>query len=126
MMKSATYACFSAILISSLMLGACGTDPGAKGDRIEISGSPMPSPFHVGDTSEYWKTDRTTVSATARESTEKNYGYFHLVSSDTTVVKIYSRQALVGVAPGTAQVTARDEKSDLVSESSVKVTIVSR
>jgi hypothetical protein len=100
----------------------CGTEPKAKGDRLEITGSPLPSPFRVGDTSGLWTASKTVILPTGRADKTSDYRSFHLVSSDSAVVGVTGR-LLVGRSPGTAKIGAEDDKSALVSESRIEVTV---
>jgi hypothetical protein len=100
----------------------CGTEP-REGDKLEFTGTPLPSPFRVGDTSGLWTASRTVILPTGRADKVSNYVNFHLVSSDTAVVAVVSGRLLVARAPGTAQVTGEDDRSDLVTEAPVPVTV---
>lgn len=104
-------------------LAGCGTDPHAKRNTLEISSSPVPIPFVVGDTSGLWTTTKTVIQPNGRSEPVKNYPYFHLVSSDTEIVGVAEGLFLVARKPGNADISAKDDKSDLVSETSVKVTV---
>jgi hypothetical protein len=104
----------------------CGTEPKAKGDKLEITGSPLPSPFRVGDTSGLWTASKTVILPTGRAEKTSNYEFFELVSSDSTVVGVAAGRLLVGRSPGTAQVGASDNRSGLSSESTIEVTVIAR
>jgi hypothetical protein len=106
------------------LLAACGTDPHGKRDKLEITGSSLPSPFHVGDTSGLWTASKTVILATGKSDKTADYVSFHLVSSDTGVVGVVQGRFVAGRAAGSAEVYAKDDKSDLTSESPVTVTVV--
>jgi hypothetical protein len=117
---------FALIPIALAFWSGCGTEPKDKGEKLELTASPMPSPFRVGDTSGLWTASKTVILPTGRADKVSNYLDFHLVSSDTNVVSVVSGRLLAGRSPGTAQVNAQDDRSDLVSESSVTVVISAR
>lgn len=114
---------FALIALALGLWTGCGTEPKDKGEKLELTASPMPSPFRVGDTSGLWTASKTVVLPTGRSEKVPNYLNFHLVSSDSNVVSVISARLLVGRSAGTAQVKAEDDRSDLASESSVTVTI---
>lgn len=114
---------FALVLLALACWSGCGTEPKPKSDRLEITGSPVPSPFRVGDTSGLWTASRTVVLKTGRSETTNNYEYFSLVSSDSNVVGVAAGRLLVGRSPGSVQVTAVDNRSDLASESGIQVTV---
>lgn len=120
MRKRPAFACISLALS---LLSGCGTEPSKSGGKLEFTASPVPDPFLVGDTSGLWSASRTVILATGRADKTSDYPYFHLVSSDTDVVGVANGRFLVGRKAGSAQITAEDDRSDLVSESSVKVTV---
>jgi hypothetical protein len=64
------------------------------------------------------------ILSNGRESPTRNYPSFHIESTDTTVAAVVLGRLLVARKPGTAEITAHDDKSELASESSVKVTVV--
>lgn len=103
----------------------CGTDPHTNGSTLDIETVPTLSSFHVGDTSGFWIVSKTEVLATGRSQKTDNYPTFHLVSSDTTMVGIVQDgRRVTARKEGSAEVKAVDDKSDLVSQSSVKVTVI--
>lgn len=112
----------SAAALAYLVAG-CATDTETPRDKLVITGPTIPSPFKVGDTTGLWTADKTVILPTGREDKKKDYQSFHLESSDTLVAAIARERLVVGRKPGTAQITARDDKQDLVSESSVTVTV---
>jgi hypothetical protein len=103
-------------------LMGCGTDP-QKGDTLDIESSPLPSPFRVNDTSSFWIVSKTVILANGQSNKTADYSAYQLVSSDTTVVGVFEDKRLVGRKPGTAVVKATDNKSNLVSQTSVNVTV---
>jgi hypothetical protein len=106
-------------------LSGCGTDPHSNGSTLDLETVPTLSSFHVGDTSGFWIVSKTEVLATGRSQTTDNYPTFHLVSSDTTVVGILQDgRRITALKEGSAEVKALDNKSDLVSQTSVKVTVL--
>lgn len=111
------------LLASLAAVSGCGTDPHSKGDSLDIESSPLPSPFRVGDTSSFWIISKTVILATGRTDKTADYSSYRLVSSDTTVVGVFEGKRLVGRKAGSADVKALDDKSNLVSQSSVKVTV---
>lgn len=115
---------YPALAALALLAIGCGTDPQAKADKLEFTGTPVPSPFVVGDTSGLWTASKTTIGSNGRANTIDDYTTFTLVSSDPGVVDVVDMRFLVAVKAGSADVSARDNRSDLTSESSVKVTVV--
>ncbi len=120
------FAVFSTMAAMAALLAACATDPQTNKEHLDIKDTGLPTAFHVGDTSGLWTASRTTLTATGREETQNDYPSFHLKSSDSTVVAIAKQRFVVGIKEGTAQVTARDDKSTLVSEAAVTVTVVAK
>ena len=114
---------FAAIPLALCCWLGCGTEPKDKGDKLELTASPVPSPFRVGDTSGLWTASKTLIRTTGRAEKISYYTDFHLVVSDTGVAEVVAGRLLVGRKPGTIQVHAKDDRSDLVSESSVTVTV---
>ena len=110
--------------LPAALFTGCATDPQGNKEHLDIKDTGLPAAFHVGDTSGLWTASRTTLSATGREETQNAYPSFHLISSDTSVAVVAKERFVVGRAVGTAQVTARDDKSKLVSESAVTVTVI--
>src|SRR5690349_13900126 len=92
---------------------AC-SQPGRTGPKLTIE-SDAPLTLAVGDTSDVLIVSKVTVDANGRETTDSDYGKFKLVSSDTSVAKIVDSRRVLGVAAGTANVTADDDRSSLVS-----------
>jgi hypothetical protein len=117
---------FVLLPLALVIWSGCGTEPKDKGDKLELTASPMPSPFYVGDTSGLWTASKTVIRTDGRAEKTSNYVSFHLVSSDSNVVSVASGRLLVGRSPGTAQVSAGDDRSDLASESGITVTITAR
>lgn len=113
---------FAAVL--AILAAGC-TESESPRDKLVITGPKLPSVFKVGDTTDLWTADKTVILSNGRESTQKAYQSFHLESSDTTVAAIARERMVVGRKAGTAQINARDDKQELVSESSVTVTVVS-
>ncbi|MBW8889059.1 MAG: hypothetical protein JF616_15000 [Fibrobacteres bacterium] len=114
---------FAAFLLGGLTaLAGCGTEP-QKGDSLDIESSPLPAPFRVGDTSSFWIVSKTVILANGKTSKTADYSAYRLVSSDTTVVGVFEDKRLVGRKAGTAEVKATDTKSNLVSQTSVNVTV---
>ena len=107
--------------LSAAILG-CGTET-QKGDSLDIERSPLPTPFHIGDTSSFWTISKTVIQADGRSNVTGDYSSYRLVSSDTTVVGVFEEMRLVGRKAGSAEVTARDNKSNLVSQTSVTVNV---
>lgn len=108
---------------AALLAAGCATETESPRNKLVITGSALPSPFRVGDTSGLWTADKTVILANGREDLQTNYPSFRLESSDTTVVGIVRERMVVGRNKGTAEITARDTKAELVSESSVTVTV---
>lgn len=118
------HALFAAFLLAGLTaLTACGTDP-QKGDTLDIESSPLPSAFHVGDTSSFWIVSKTVILANGKTDKTADYSYYSLASSDTTVVGVFEGKRLVGRKAGSAVVKAVDDKSKLESQTPVTVTVV--
>jgi hypothetical protein len=126
MRKALPFALITLIALASGFWSGCGTEPKDKGEKLELTASPMPSPFRVGDTSGLWTASKTVILPTGRSEKVSNYLDFHLVSSDTNVVSVVSGRLLVGRSAGTAQVGAADDRSDLATESAIPVTIIAR
>lgn len=101
-------------------LSGCATEPQKDRNKLEF-GSNSTS-LQVGDTSDLWKVSRTIIESNGRED-KKEYTYFHLVSSDTTVASVIRNQQLVGRAPGEVSITALDDKTTLKTETAIKVTV---
>ena len=109
--------------LPAILISACATDPEKKSENLTVTSMGLPAAFHPGDTSGLWTANRTTLSATGRELTDKNYAPFHLESSDTSIVAVVKERFVTARKPGTAQVTAYDDKSALKSEAAA-VTVV--
>jgi len=121
------HAVLAALVLTSLTaISGCGTDPHAKGDTLDIEASPLPSPFRVDDTSSFWTISKTVILPNGRPDKASDYFSYRLVSSDTAVVGIVEDKRLVGRKEGTAEVKAIDTKSNLVSQTSVAVTVSAR
>jgi hypothetical protein len=117
----------AALVLTALMgMLGCGTDPHAKGDTLDIEASPLPSAFRVGDTSSFWTISKTVILANGRPDRNPDYFSYRLASSDTNVVGIVEDKRLVGRKEGSAEVKAIDTKSNLVSQTSVTVTVSAR
>ena len=110
------------LIAGSIALTGCGTEA-QKGDTLDIESSPLPSSFRVGDTSSFWIISKTVILANGQTSKTADYSSYRLVSSDTTVVGVFEDKRLVGRKAGTAEVKALDNKSSLVSQTSVNVTV---
>ncbi len=111
------------LFILAAAASGCGTDPHAKRDKLEITSSPVPIPFRAGDTSGLWTAAKTVIGTNGRSTEIDPYPSFRLVSSDSDGVGVADGRFVVARKPGSAEVTARDEKSDLASEASVTVTV---
>jgi hypothetical protein len=107
----------------ALAFAAFGCDEEQPKNKLVIESPASPLSLHVGDTSDVIKTSRTTIDAQGRENTESNYGYFSLASSDTNVAVIVQSTRVLARAPGEAIVGAGDDKSNLVSENKLTVTV---
>jgi hypothetical protein len=103
-------------LAAATALIGCGTEPDKKGDSLEITASPLPSPFRVGDTSGFWLGSKTVILTNGSARTTDDYPSFHLVASDTTVVGVVDDRRLIGRKEGTTEVRAVDNKSSLKSD----------
>lgn len=110
------------MLAAAALLWGCGTEETPR-NKLVITGPSMASPLKVGDTTGLWTADKTVIESNGRESTAKGYQSFRLESSDTTVAAISRDRMVVGRKAGTADIIARDDKSSLVSENTVKVTV---
>ncbi|GEM_PF-3697926 len=115
------------ILAAGMMglgLMGCTTDPASNKDKLEFGTTA--STLTVGETSALWSASRTIVDANGRTNTNNNYGFFHLESSDTNVASVVLAKQLVGRKAGTAVITGHDDNSDLVTETSVTVTVTDK
>lgn len=108
---------------SALFWAGCATDTPPKQGKLQFTGSPVPSPFHVGDTTDLWTASRTTIDAQGRTVKDGDYPSFKLTSSDSSVADIVQGRRVLARKEGTAEISAEDDKSDLVSESPIKVTV---
>jgi hypothetical protein len=103
---------------------ACATEPNKDPTKLEFT-STGKSTLTVGETSPRWSVSKTYVDPNGRTKTTESYTFFTLISSDTTIAGIVGAQQLIGKNAGTAVITAVDDKnSSLVTEVSVKITIV--
>ena len=102
-------------------LTAC-TEPENKRDKMEIRIS-EPITIAVGDTCPLIVVSRTITGATGRTSTTNPYVSFGLAIGDSTVAGVVNLQKIVGRVRGVTAVVAKDEKSNLVSDS-VRVNVV--
>jgi hypothetical protein len=108
---------------SSLFWAGCATETPPKQGNLRFTGSPVPSPFHVGDTSGLWTASRTTIDAQGRTVKEADYRTFRLISSDSAVADIVLGRYVLARKEGTAEISAEDEKTDLETDTPVKVTV---
>jgi hypothetical protein len=120
-MKHGIWAAIGMAFGLGLGLSGCTTETPPVRDKLEF-GSNI-TDLQVGDTTDIWKVSRTIIQPNGRESKDETYTYFHLVSSDTTVASVIRNQQLVGRKPGEVSVKAFDDKSTLVSENAIKVTV---
>lgn len=109
------------VLAMGLGIFGCATESNDP-TRMEIV-TPGDISLAVGDTSALWVVSKTYVDATGRTVTLKPYTSFSLISSDSTVAKVIRNQQIVGMAEGTATVSAHDDNSSLESETAATVTV---
>lgn len=95
-----------AALLGAALLGAC-TDSEPDLPRLEFPDS-MPSELAVGDTTGALTMVRYFANSQGQQMTTDPYLGFVFTSSDTTVVKVVESRRLLGVAPGTAEISASD------------------
>jgi hypothetical protein len=110
-----------ATLALGTLLAACATDPEQKKNKIEFGAHA--TTLVSGTTSDLWVVSKTSIQADGSSAVTNPYTFFHLVSSDTNVAAVIRDKQLVGKTPGTAQITAHDDKSTLVTENAITVTV---
>lgn len=113
---------FARFLPLALGFALIACDDEQPHDKLLISAS-SPLTLAVGDTSAEIQVSKTTFDALGKENTQSDYRYFTLTSSDTTVVAVVEVTRLVARGAGQATVTAADERSSLVSENKLSVTV---
>lgn len=118
--KTAKAATAAALVMAAALTG-CGTETEIGRNKLEFGNNSQT--LVVGDTSELWKASRTIIEANGREITDKDYTYFHLESSDSTVAAVVRDRQLVGRKAGEVTVKGVDDKSSLQTETSIKVTV---
>jgi hypothetical protein len=122
-MKIGIMAAMAVATAMAAALTGCATEEQADRNKLEFDANANSGTLLVGDTSNLWKASRTVIEANGRESTDKDYTFFHLVSSDTTVAAVIRSRQLLGRKAGEVTVKGVDDKSSLQTETSIKVTV---
>lgn len=112
------------ILLTGIALVRC-SDPEEELPRLEFP-STMPKELTVGDTTAPLVVTRVTVDARGRQSETATYGDFAFKSSDTATVRVIDGRRLLGVAAGTASVTAFDNQGTAKTKGGRDVTVKAR
>lgn len=120
-MKLGTMAAMAASAGMAAIMAGCATETPPDRNKLEFGANS--AALLVGDTSGLWKASRTIIEANGRESKDKDYTSFHLVSSDTTVAAVIRSRQLVGKKAGEVTVKGLDDNSNLETETSIKVTV---
>ncbi|MEO6096175.1 MAG: hypothetical protein ABIW76_10920 [Fibrobacteria bacterium] len=102
------------------MIG-CGTDDEPKKNSLDFGSNS--SALVVGQTSALWTASKTTIDANGKTNKTDPYASFHLVSSDTTVAAVRLERQLEGKKPGESKITGYDNKSSLVTQEAITVTV---
>lgn len=95
-----------AFFLGAALMAAC-TDPEPDLPRLEFDDT-MPSELTVGDTTAEITMTRYFANTQGQERDTKGYKGHALTSSDTTVVKVIEERHLLGLKPGTADISASD------------------
>ena len=101
---------FIAIFVFTLL--ACNT--GSSGPSLTLQS--FPESLAVGDTTPFLFATKKARDVQGRMETNSSYYDFELVSSDTAVALIVQHRRILGMTPGHAFITARDNKADLSSD----------
>jgi hypothetical protein len=102
----------------------CATEPTKDPTKLEFVDTGK-STLAVGETSPKWVLSKTSVGVTGKTTTANPYVYFTLISSDTNVASVVNAQQLLAKKPGTAQITASDDRNaQLATEISALITVV--
>lgn len=119
--RLALYAAFIGTALAAI--AGCATEtPPSKDGVLEIESAP-PLSMKIGDTSSFFTVSKTVLLATGGKDKNPDYSYYHLVSSDTSVVGVFEGKRLIGLQAGSADVKAKDDRSPLESGTSVKITV---
>lgn len=95
-----------ALSLGTALLGAC-TDSESDLPRLEFP-SDMPSELVVGDTTEELVMIRYFANTQGQERSTDDYRGHTFTSSDTAVVKVIENRRLLGLKPGTSDISASD------------------
>ncbi len=95
-----------ALSLGAALLGAC-TDSESDLPRLEFDNT-MPSEITVGDTTVELTMTRFYANTQGKELSAGGYKGHAFTSSDTTIVKVIEARRLLGLKPGTADISASD------------------
>ena len=109
-----------ALLMGFAMQGC--TDSKEELPRLEFS-STMPKELTVGDTTDALFLTKVFVNPLGRQDEKDDYSAFTFESTDTNVVRIVDGRRLVGVAVGTASISAFDNQSSGKTKGGRDVTV---
>lgn len=111
-------------LLLGIVLVRC-SEPDEEIPRLEFPSS-MPTELTIGDTTAPLFVTRVSVDARGRQSETTTYENFKFTSSDSAVVRVIEGRRLLGLAEGSASVSAVDNQGTAGTKNGRNVTVKPR